>query len=149
MTAFSLRTHVHVPYLWKPVLCWTSGWGDAQRYDGGCRVKVRCGQESQRFLDPLFPRGRFGVTRDASQTLMQLWKRILPHAEHVFTGSYSPPRMFAHCDYIMEGAFLFGVIVLSKKLGNNRFPCGVYGRWPPELPEHLRPEPPSALIDVD
>ena len=120
------------------------------KYDGkGGRVKVRCGLEFARLLDSLFPPPLYGGPRDACAVLMKLWKRILPKADQIFTASYSAPRMFAHSEYIMEGAFLFGVIVVSKLLGYEHFPCGLYGKWPPPLPEELQPEFPSSLLDVE
>ena len=40
-------------------------------------------------------------------------------------------------DYVMEKAFVYGIIALSKWLGKEKFPKGVYGTWPPPPPEDL------------
>ena len=140
--------HVHVPRLWKPEVRWTSEWGETLRYDGKRREKVRCGLEFRGLLDSLFAPTRFGIPgpRDACAVLMGLWERILPKARDVFTGAYSAPRLFAHSEYTMEGAFLYGVIVLSKLLGHEKWPVGLYSPWPPPLPEELQPEVPSSLV---
>ena len=143
-----LSNHVNLPHLWKPAPGLTSEWGSTATWDNGARRKVKCGQDFQRFLEPLVPPPRFAAGRDASEALLELWKLIVPCARDIFTGPYSPARAFAHCDYIMEGAFIFGAIVLSKLLGFDKFPCGVYGNWPPALPRALRPQVPGCLMEV-
>ena len=143
-----LSNHVNLPHLWKPAPGLTSEWGSTATWDNGARRKVKCGQDFQRFLEPLVPPPRFAAGRDASEALLELWKLIVPCARDIFTGSYSPARAFAHCDYTMEGAFIFGAIVLSKLLGTEKFPCGVYGKWPPALPTALRPQVPACLMEV-
>ena len=55
-------------------------------------------------------------------------------ARDVFTHAYSPARLLWRNDYIIEKAFVFGVIALSKWLGDARFPQGLYGSWPPRQP---------------
>ena len=124
--------------------------GRDAEYDGKRREKVRCGLEFRGLLDSLFAPTRFGIPgpRDACAVLMGLWERILPKARDVFTGAYSAPRLFAHSEYTMEGAFLYGVIVLSKLLGHEKWPVGLYSPWPPPLPEELQPEVPSSLVDA-
>ena len=42
-------------------------------------------------------------------------------------------------DYILEKAFVYGIVALSKWLGEERYPCGVYGQWPPPFPAGLAP----------
>ena len=37
-------------------------------------------------------------------------------------------------DYSLEKTFVYGIMALSKWLGQTRFPYGVYGSWPPTLP---------------
>ena len=41
--------------------------------------------------------------------------------------------------HIMGSTFEHGIICLSKWLGRDRFPQGVFDQWPPALPMHLRP----------
>ena len=43
-------------------------------------------------------------------------------------------------DYVMEKAFVYGIVALSKWLGEKRFPMGVYGKWPPKMPADLVPK---------
>ena len=42
-------------------------------------------------------------------------------------------------EYNMDKSFVYGVIMLSKWLGQDRFPAGVYGMWPPDPPPGVIP----------
>ena len=121
-------------------------------YDGGReRRRVRCGLPFQDFLNRVCPTERSFGERDASAALLCLFKKCVPKAMEIFKDAYSIPRLFHTCGYVMEKAFVFGIICLAKWVGPALFPCGVYGRWPPELPEHLQAELPAppAPIEVD
>ena len=43
-------------------------------------------------------------------------------------------------DYVLEKTFVYGIVALSKWLGPECFPHGVYGHWPPKLPAKFLPE---------
>ena len=64
-------------------------------------------------------------------------------------GVYDCGRLLALNDYVMEKAFVFGVICMSKWMREEVFPQGVYV-WPPAMPEPPAPARggPRAL-DVD
>ena len=47
-------------------------------------------------------------------------------------------------DYVLDKAFVCGAIMLSKWLGQDRLPHGVFGFWPPEPPPGAMPEVPAA-----
>ena len=69
------------------------------------------------------------------EALTRMFMAIIgPAARDVFTLAYSPARLLWRNDYIIEKAFVFGVIALSKWLGDARFPQGLYGSWPPRQP---------------
>ena len=55
-------------------------------------------------------------------------------------------RMFHATDYIMEKTFVYGIICLFKWLSKDRFQEGLYGYWPPKMPEHLQPKGPEAGV---
>ena len=55
--------------------------------------------------------------------------------------------LLGHNGFIIEKAFVYGVICLSKWLGDKVFPKGIYGLWPPQAPSHIHRRPP--LINVD
>ena len=52
-------------------------------------------------------------------------------------------------DYIVDKAFMHGVILLSKWLGEARFPKGIYGTWPPAYPfDHGAGPQPTTCVSV-
>ena len=63
----------------------------------------------------------------------------MPKARRVFDGNYRPLKLLHVNDYVMEKAFVYGIVALSKWLGEERFPYGVYGQWPPKFPAALVP----------
>jgi hypothetical protein len=77
--------------------------------------------------------------------LLKLLEACVPLARDIFLNMYSPLRLLHMNDYVMEKAFAYGVIALSKWLGPDRFPNGVYGEWPPTPP----PQPSLALVVVE
>ena len=62
---------------------------------------------------------------------------------------YSIPRLLHLSGYVMEKTFVYATFCLSKWLTKEYFPAGLYGPWPPELPEDQKPKPPAAaVVDV-
>ena len=53
--------------------------------------------------------------------------------------------MFHANDYIIEKTFVYGIICLSKWLSKDRFQEGLYGHWPPKMPDHLQPKGPEVI----
>ena len=49
--------------------------------------------------------------------------------------------------HVMEKAFVYGIALLSKWIGQDRFPQGIYS-WPPKLPEDMKPTV-AAVHDCD
>ena len=45
--------------------------------------------------------------------------------------------LLGHNGFIIEKAFVYGVICLSKWLGEKVFPKGIYGLWSPQAPSHM------------
>ena len=63
------------------------------------------------------------------------------------SGAYSPLRLLHANGYVADKAFVFGIIAVSKWHGKERFPLGVFGRWPPVSPKaYLFPKP---VVQVD
>ena len=68
----------------------------------------------------------------------------------VLTGNYSPLRLLHINDYVLEKAFVYGIIALSKWLGEDLFAKGVFGQWPPPGLYGLVTEWISAdVVDID
>ena len=62
----------------------------------------------------------------------------MPYGPRAFS-TFRPLRLLHINDYVMEKAFVYGIVALSKWLGEERFPYGVYGQWPPKFPAALAP----------
>ena len=134
------KRHVEVPCLWE-ALNFTETWGEIKPdYDGRNRA-VKCGRPFSVFLDSHLP-----MDKNPEVTLMRLFAKCVPKAREIFTGQYTMAKMYHANDYIMEKTFVYGIICLSKWLSKDRFPEGLYGYWPPQMPEHLQPKGPEAVV---
>ena len=71
-----------------------------------------------------------GVAHQPADALMTIFQQFLPWHWYVFKDEYGPLRLLQVNDYVLDKAFVFGVIALSKWLGETRFPQGIY-KWPP------------------
>ena len=68
----------------------------------------------------------------------------------MLTGNNRPLRLLHVKDYVLEKAFVYGIVALSKWLGEERLPYGVYGQWPPKFPATLLPRSEgSPLVDLE
>ena len=98
---------------------------------------------------PSFRQGGALALRDPADTMYRLLHRCVPRARDIFSihAALTIPKLFFLGDYIMEKAFVYGIICLSKWLGEATFPQGVY-KWPPALPEDLQPTLLSVGVDA-
>ncbi len=90
---------------------------------------MRCGVSFLSVIDQVVVKTHFGL--DPVEQLLRLLGTCVPRARLVFTGTYSPARLFQLNDFVFEKAFIFAIILLTKWLGPKRFPRGIYGDWPP------------------
>jgi len=74
--------------------------------------------------------GKKGHGQQPADALLAIFKQFVPRAWDVFGGEYGPLRLLQANDYVIDKAFVFGVIALSKWLDDKRFPQGIY-EWPP------------------
>ena len=87
--------------------------------------------------------------KDAVETLYKLFINTVPRARDVFQGKNTPLKLLHVNDYVMDKAFVYGIVSLSKWLGQETFPYGVFYKWPPACPADLlprKPAPPSVDI---
>ena len=151
---FSSR--VSVPFLWEPNPAWLHTCGHTLPFDGTrTKTPVKCGFPFQQFIAPLFAPDRFGCV-DPAELPRGLFGRCVPKPEHIFKDYNSIARMLHTNGYVLEKTFVHGIICLSKWLGRDRFPQGVFDKWPPVLPMHLRPSldeaevpPPEVLSEAE
>jgi hypothetical protein len=139
------RRPVFVPDLWESIDAFTIVLGQVKPPGGG---PLRVARVTPAFEAVLREKwvpwvGAVVGAADPEAMLLQLWEACVPFARLAFVQMNSTLRILHTCGYVMEKAFVYGVIVLSKQLGPDRLPQGVYGEWPPPLPV-----PPPA-IDVD
>ena len=91
---------------------------------------------------------KFGM--DPIEALRRLLAAFVPCHDKIFTGAYTPLRLLHMNDYVMEKAFVFAVIALSKWLGPDRWPPGFYDTWPPPLPPpEAKAAEAAVVVDVD
>ena len=72
---------------------------------------------------------------------MDVFKQCIPMPTSIFTGPVTMHHLLHANDYVLDKAFVYGVIMLSKWLGQVRLPAGVYGMWPPDPPPGAIPDP--------
>ena len=75
-----------------------------------------------------------GDDHDPIKALNALLRSCFQMDHLIFTGSWSPYWLLHQSDYILDKAFVRAVIGVSKWLGEDRFPDGLYGCWPPPAP---------------
>ena len=114
---------------------------------------MRCGSPFQDLLSKEGAETHFG--RDPVEALYRLFSACVPCARNVFTGVYRPLRLLHANEYVLDKAFVYGIVALSKWLGAERFRQGVYGQWPPTFPAALAahggapPDKGSPHIDLE
>ena len=133
----TFQRQVYVKDLWTADRSLTLDWSRTESWTGG-RCSVRCSLMFQEMLDEVAPKSMFD--HDPVETLYKLFLACVPSARRVFTDSYGALRILHMNDYVLEKAFVYGIVALSKWLGEERYPCGVYGRWPPKMPADLIPK---------
>jgi len=135
--------------LWETNKSLTLDYSYVSSFTDGHRRQVRCCRQFEDLIDIVAAKGHFG--KDPVETLYRLWEKCVPRARSIFTASSTPLRMLHANDYVMEKAFVYGIVSLSKWLGKERFPQGIYGDWPPNLPKRETPvnlvPPPIDLVD--
>jgi hypothetical protein len=102
---------------------------------GGKTTAVRCTRD---FEWVLFGEAWAAQTRsnDVAHALAKLFDRILPSGSHLFFRRYNPHVLLETCDFVAHKAFVHGVVLLSKWLGPDHFPQGVFA-WPPVPPADI------------
>ena len=89
------------------------------------------------------------MDKNPVDTLNKLFELCVPHSKLIFVGTNTPLKLLHMNDYVMEKAFVYGWMLLSKWLGSDRLMYGLYGMWPPQFPDHLLAAPKQAVVDVD
>ena len=80
---------------------------------------------------------------------MRLFEDCVPLPRRIFIGPTALQEVLHINEYVMDKAFVYGVVMLSKWLGSERLPGGVYGLWPPDPPPEAFPPEVGEEADVE
>ena len=161
--------HLSIPYLWAPDKTLTTEFGTICAFQSDKVVQVRCSLPFQELLQDIVPWGNRHrmcvmvkgnripvqlVGPDAVDTLFKLFEGCVPFARRVFHAHYTPIRLLHINEYVLDKAFVYGIVALSKWMTKypTMFPQGIY-EWPPACPKDLIPVPIglcwSSVVPVD
>ena len=123
--------HTEVPMLWEAEKALTTQRGHILMQSNK-HVPVRCTSDFEWIL---FGRAWASEKRapDAGLQLSKLLDSICPRASAMCQRRWNPRVVFEACDFVAPKAFVHTIILLSKWLGQDRFPEGVH-YWPPTFP---------------
>ena len=65
-----------------------------------------------------------------------LLEKSVPYASRIFCGNYEVAQLLHLNDYVLEKTYVYAVLCLSKWLGKQVFPQGIYS-WLPTAPPDL------------
>ena len=133
------RLPANIPHLWEVDFSFTFQWAQMSPPGGGPSRWVRCSANFQAVMQSRDPQCHDAKIAEA--TLLRIFQGCIPCAEHLLSGAMSCKNLLHMNDYIMEKAFVYGAIALSKWLSDKFLPSGVYGYWPPDPPEAVVQEP--------
>ena len=143
--------------LWTPVKEFSLNWCQhvvRECMDGrkeGTTHWVKCSAGFNEIINEVLGDGAEGGRRYAPGVLGHIFKKIIPKGDVIFgpKSRTSGNFLLGHNDFIIEKAFVYGVYCLSKWLGQELFPPGIYGVWPPRAPSHIHRRPPPISVDED
>ena len=147
----TFERQLFLPELWEVDKNVTVGWQSVIPFTTGItqaitRTVVKCGLPFQEFVDLVAPKTNFG--HDPVEVLYKLFQACIPMARRIFTAYNTPLRLLHANEYVLEKAFVYGIMSLSKWLGTE-WKCGVHN-WPPEMPPDLVPKYPGVqIVHVD
>ena len=95
---------------------------------------TRCSVNFNMLLGTYYREPLLGTPKDARVALMSVFKQCIPSAASIFSGPATMHHLLHATDYVLDKTFVYGAIMLSKWLGQERLPAGVYGFWPPDPP---------------
>ena len=92
---------------------------------------------------------------EPAQMLMRIFKRFFPLATTVFAGSRSPQHLIHMNDYVLEKAFIYGLLFVSRRMGSVYYPAGLHqapskkANWPPVMPRAYGGAPAALAIPIE
>ena len=135
------RLPANIPHLWEVDTSFTFQWAQMSPPGGGPCRWVRCSPNFNAVMQARDP--QCNDNKIAEATLLRIFQGCIPYAEYLLSGALSCKNLLHMNDYVMEKAFVYGAIALSKWFSEQLLPKGVYGYWPPDPPEAIVQEPPD------
>ena len=128
---------ITVPNLWVPDDKCTHKYGTVIEPEGKYHRNVRISAPlevvvMERYAPPL------GGVACPEQALKVLLRLVVPYHADIFCHAVTPIRLLRLNEYIIDKAFLYAVVSISKWLGRKNYPQGLYGQWPPPPPPHIK-----------
>ena len=134
------------PDLWKNDKTLTTFWAPSKSFHGGkCTKSALCGEPFRLVIDRFAAQGTIPVPE---QMIMTLLEQCVPCARKIFTGNYTPIKMLHMQDYVIEKTFVYAMMMLTKFLGAQQLPWGVF-KWPPAAPPDIYGSNPDILPAPD
>ena len=131
---------VETPYWWTEDTRLTCALGSVRGVDGQ-RHSVR---SSKDFEWLLFNNGFAAYSHnDAIHMLHRLWDKVCPDGRCLLQGRYQAGILLHECQYVVEKAFVHGIFLMYRILGNGWLPGEFV--WPP-VPPPVPPVPPPAPL---
>jgi hypothetical protein len=127
---------LYIGELWTSDTSLTMKWAEIKFLDSGPNRHVRCGLKFQALIDKEFPQHLI-AGRDPKDILMRLLCACVPHARSIFQERMKPARLLEMNDFVLEKAFVYSIISLSKWMGKDTFTYGIFGTWPPQPPADI------------
>ena len=102
---------------------------------GGAAIKVLVSSQLKVLVSnlPLYMKAE-GDDHDPIKALNALLRSCFEMHHLIFNGTWSPYWLLHQSHYILDKAFVRAVIGVARWLGEERFPDGLYGLWPPPAP---------------
>ena len=120
----------HIADLWDKDNTLLVKYGTTMSFDGTMVRTVRCSAAFDSYLEEAAPKSIGGI-KDPINALSVLLDAAAPGSpKHVFVGSRSLLRCLHMNSYVLDKTFVFCIVALSKWLGKDDFPQGIY-MWPP------------------
>lgn len=131
---------VNAPYWWTEDTRLTCALGTVLGVDGQ-RHSVRCSKDFEWLL---FNKGFAASSHnDAIHMLHRLWDKVCPDGRCLLQSRYQTGNLLHESQYVVEKAFVHGVFLMYRFLGNRWLP-GEF-TWPPAPPPAASSPAPSVL----
>ena len=108
-------------------------------------MSIECGRPFRDVIDKYVCPEVASKDGNPEDMLTTLFQQCVPHARKIFDGQNAPMKLFHVNDYVVEKTFVYGIMSLSKWLGEEWFSWGVY-YWPQAPPAYISCSDPDLML---